>query len=353
MYFPNIGGLEKMVHSLATALLDQGHEILVLANAEKTDAFLIDKISVFTFPFVNALFTYQLLSIRDILQKVSQLFDDFKPDIVNIHGWFECFAFFQTRILEKRAIPVCLTIHGLLEQTHYQTENCLKVWHRSQAVNTVSSALSLELSHPFLQTIYNGLPLSQTPTKPLPKNRLLLIGRLTKEKCFEVAFHSFKRLLQRHFDLQLTLIGDGPEYEMLDQLRTSLSLPIEMLGFIPPDEIQHHIDRATLVLVPSSYESFSLVALEAALRARPVVASRVFGLKEVVEDQQTGILVEPQNPQQLALAVDTLLSDPTRMERMGKIAQERAFRLFNIETTTNQYLSMYEQASHLYHHSCS
>ncbi len=351
MYFPNIGGLEKMVHSLALALLRKGHEVLVISNSEKTETFSIDAIPIFTFPFIDALFKYRLLSIRQILKEISHLFHTFSPDVVNIHGWFECFSFYQTRILEKSSIPVCLTVHGLLEQKHYQTENCLKLWHRAQAVSAVSHAVVPSEPHPCIQTIYNGLPIPKTPLAPLPRNRLLLVGRLTEEKCFHIAFHAFKLLLNRYPDLQLTLIGDGPEYEALSKLKQSLNLSIDMPGFILPHAVQDFIDRSTLILIPSSYESFSLVALEAALRGRPVVASRVLGLKEVVEDQKTGLLVEPQNPEALATAIDTLLSHPLQMEQMGKNALQRASSLFSIETTANNYLSLYEQASHLHHHS--
>ena len=124
-----------------------------------------------------------------------------------------------------------------------------------------------------------------------------------------------------------------------------------MPGFISPHDVHDFFDRSTLVIIPSSYESFSLVALEAALRGRPVVASGVLGLKEVVEDGKTGLLVEPENPSALAAAIHTLLSNPLQMEQMGKAAFERASHLFNIETTTNNYLRMYERSANLCNHS--
>lgn len=351
LYFPNIGGLEKMVHLLACALRDKGHDILILSNANKKDTFEIDGISVVTFPFISALIKYKLPLVRQILREITDLINTFSPDLVNIHGWYESFSFYQIRILEKQSLPLCITLHGLLEQKHYQTENCLKLWHRAQAISTVSHALEKPAPHPFFQTIYNGLPLSQKPLQPLMKNRLLLIGRLTEEKCFHIAFRALELLLPDHPELKLTLIGDGPDYEMLHELKQSLNLPIEMLGFVHPHLVQDFIDKSTLVLVPSSYESFSLVALEAALRGRPVIASRVLGLKEVVADRETGILIEPQNVKELAKAIDTLLSSPVQMEQMGKAAFERASQLFTIENTVNHYLKMYEQATHLYHHS--
>lgn len=352
MYFPNIGGLEKVVHSLALSLLDKGHEVLVIANAETIATFSIEEIPVFTFPFINALFSYRLQLVGQILKQVSELVDSFSPDVINVHGWFECFSFYQVRILKKKSIPVSLTIHGLLEQKSYQTENCLELWQRAQSISTVSDAISPSLPHPCLQTIYNGLPLSKTPLQPLPKNRLLLIGRLTEEKCFHIAFYAFKLLRTQYFDLHLTLLGDGPDYETLFNLKESLHLPIDMPGFMLPHEIEGFIDQSSLVLIPSAYESFSMVALEAALRGRPVVASNVLGLKEVIDDQKTGLLVEPKDSTALAQAVSSLLLDPLRMEQMGQNAYDRASKLFNMENTVNNYLNMYEKASHFHRYSC-
>lgn len=340
-----------MVHNLAVSLRNQGHEIIVLTNANKSSRLVIDEISIYTFPFISSLFNYQLSHIGIILSEVNEIFNHFSPDIVNIHGWFEPFSFYQSRVIEKKNIPVCLTIHGLLEQDHYLTENCLKVWNRAQAINTVSHALPQLIPHPCFQVIYNGLPISKKTLCPLPKQRLLMVGRLTDEKCFHIAFYALKSLLLKYPNLELTLVGNGPNYQDLWTLKESLNLPVKMPGFVPLEEVQDYIDQSTLVLVPSSYESFSLVALEAAFRARPVIASRVFGLKEVIEDQKTGILVEPKNTKKLAKAIDNLLSDPLKMELLGKNAFIRASHLFTIENTTNNYLRMYDQAVDLYNYS--
>jgi glycosyltransferase involved in cell wall biosynthesis len=350
LYFPNIGGLEKMAHSLAVALQEREHEVVVVCNGEKKETFTIDSIPVFTFPFISALFSYRLPLIREILDSISELFSAFSFDVVNIHGWFECFCFYQNRVLAKQTIPVCLTIHGFLEQEHYQTENCQKIWHRAEAVNTVSEALLLPQPHPFTQTIYNGLPLSKVPLQPLAQNRLLLVGRLTEEKCYNIAFEALRLLLPQYPDLQMTLLGDGPDYEKLWNYKQSHNLPIEMPGFVSPSQVENYIDQSTMLLVPSSYESFSLAALEGALRGRPVVASRVLGLKEVIEEQKTGLLVEPHQPEALKNAIASLLSNPAKREEMGKAAFERARRLFTIDVAVTHYLRMYEQASHLCHH---
>jgi len=352
-YLPHIGGLEIMTHALAIQLKNIGHKVFVISNHSNSLEFeenSIEGIKIFTFPFVTALFDYNLPLIKKILQKIDQIFEDFSPDIVNIHGWFECFAFYQVHILQKKSLPLCLTIHGLLEQSHYHTNFCLKLWSRASSVSTVSQALisslaQIEMTHHSLQLIYNGLPLPLSPLQPISNPlHLVLIGRLSEEKCFDVAFYAIKMLIAKYPNLKVHLLGGGILYKDLFQLRNSLELEhvIEMTDFLPPDQIYNYIDQSSAVIIPSSYESFCLVALQAALRARPVVASNVYGLKEVVEHNKTGILVEPKNPKTLAEGIDQLLSNFAKMKQMGEEAYMRGKTLFTIQNTAKNYVEMYE-----------
>ena len=349
-YLPYIGGLEVMVHSLALQLKKQGHEVLVIANAEEYAEFFIEEIKVYTFPFIKALGVYNLILIKKTLDKIHEIFDSFLPDIVNVHGWFECFCFYQTRILSKKKIPLCITIHGLLEQKYYQTEACVKLWSMAGGINTVSNALIHSLkqqqcSHSSIRVIYNGLSPSSHPIAPLQchPSQLLMVGRLTEEKCFDVAFHALKILIKNRSDIKLRLVGGGFLYQDLLRLKEELGLDpwIEMTDYVPPYKVRQYIDEASLILVPSYYESFCLVALEAALRSRPVVASSVYGLKEVIEHEKTGLLIEPKNPLLLAETIEKLLSSPQKMVEMGDAARQRALELFSIETTAKNYLEMY------------
>lgn len=349
LYLPNIGGLEIMTHRLALQLRAEGHQVWVLSNSSTGyKDYTLEGISVSTFPFLDALSRYRLLEIKQIFKKLDAFFDTVSPDLIHVHGWFESFCFYQARVVEKRKLSLYLTIHGLLEQKHYRTEACQKLWSMADGVSIVSESLRAPLleqglSHPNLQVIYNALPFPSKPLQALPPQQLLMIGRLTEEKGFETAFHALKQLLPKYPHLKLRLIGDGVQFEQLHQLKKELKLDaqIRMEGFIHPDEIPSCIDAATLVLIPSTYESFSLTALQAAQRGRPVVASRVYGLKEVVEDGKTGLLVEPQNPVALADAIDRLLSHPDQIRAMGEAGFERANRLFNIEITTQKYIHMY------------
>jgi glycosyltransferase involved in cell wall biosynthesis len=351
-YYPHIGGIESFVYALALQLKKMGHQVIVISNDEKISKYAVEEIQVYTFPFERTLFLFELERIKEILKEVEEILAAFAPDVVNVHGWMEGFCFFQTRVVEKKNIPLCLTIHGLLEQQYYRTKGCMKLWSIARAVNTVSHALIETLeegkwSHPCLQVIYNGLPVPKEPVVPIPfqEPQLLMVGRLTDEKCFDIGFRALQRVRQKRPHLKMRLVGGGALDRDLRQLKQTLDLDsaIEMIHFVPHHEVDRFIDAASLVLIPSSYESFSLVALQSAMRERPVIASRVYGLKEVVVPDQTGWLIDPKSPSLLADAIDALLNDPAKMIAMGKAAWQRAVQLFSIERAAEDYLAMYEK----------
>lgn len=351
---PAIGGLEIMLHQLTTRLHAEGHEVIVVSNNPHNTEFkkcVVESVQTVLLPFARALHDRNLFLIKKIMQSLQEIVTEFKPDVIHFHGFLEILSFFQVRLLNQNAIPSCLTVHGLLEQTHYRTPFCLQLWSLVKAVSVVSLDLQRGLeeqgmTHVLLRVIYNGLSKVDSPCRPLSINPpvLLMIGRLTEEKCFDVAFHALKILVKKHSDIRLILVGGGHLFSELTQLkqRLALSAHIQMTDFVHPEKITCYIDQASLVLVPSSYESFSLVALQAAMRARPVVASAVHGLKEVVVDQETGRLIAPNHPVALAQTVDALLSDVHCLETMGKSAQQRAHQLFGIENCAQQYVKLFE-----------
>ncbi len=350
--FPHIGGMEVLLHTLALQLKARGHEVRVLSSNMESDDFKqfeIDDIPIFLFPFIRALTHLNLPVVKNILNETTLFINDFSPDIVNIHGWHELPAFFQVRALAKSNIPLLLTIHGTLEQDDYRTPSCLRLIGMAHAVSVVSKALkrdfySLEINSPPVQLIHNALITPKTPTKPvdIESQHIVMIGRLSVEKGFEIAFAAIKDLLPRYPRLRLTVVGDGPLINALTALRQQLGIEhaITMTGFVPHEEVFCYIDAAAFVLMPSSYESFGLVALETAMRGRAIIASNVVGLPEVVDHNKTGILIDPVNAETLQQAIDFLLQNPDKIREMGFAAKEKA-KLFCVENMADQYEKIY------------
>ena len=104
------------------------------------------------------------------------------------------------------------------------------------------------------------------------------------------------------------------------------------------------MNTATIVVMPSRWqEPFGLVALEAALMARPIVATRVGGLPEVVAHERTGFLVEPENSRALAEAITFLLEHPGTAKQMGHTARDRAQKEFNWQKHVDAFDALYRE----------
>jgi glycosyltransferase involved in cell wall biosynthesis len=134
--------------------------------------------------------------------------------------------------------------------------------------------------------------------------------------------------------------------EELDELinTNGLSGKVERLGQVGRDRLGTLYRAASVCVLPSYYESFGLAALEAMSFEVAVVATRVGGLPEVVDDGITGLLVKPGDASALAKALLALLTDPERRGRMGKLGRERAELLFSADRIFDMNLAIYQQA---------
>jgi glycosyltransferase involved in cell wall biosynthesis len=181
-----------------------------------------------------------------------------------------------------------------------------------------------------------------------PRGHLFAAGRLHNQKGFDLVIDALTRLTARHPNLCLHIAGTGQEEAALRRQarRLGVAARLRFLGMLTQDEMQREISAASVVVVPSrTIEGFSLVALEAAHLGRPVVATQVGGLPETVEDGLTGVLVPPDDADQLATAIGGLLADHTRAIDMGEQARRRATR-FDVAWCVAAYADVYRTLGH-------
>ncbi|MGD2069081.1 MAG: glycosyltransferase family 4 protein [Gemmatimonadota bacterium] len=356
-FLPSIGGVQVLAGQLLPALRDRGFDFAVMASRDFTDLperSEWDGIPVHRFPFREALTEGDPGLLLETLKRVEALKRSFRPHLVHVN-LTDPSVFFHLRTTGDDPPPFLLTTRVAMTQASAGPDTVLgRAVRSADRVTTISRALRdglVDLVPALADTcevIYNGLklpPLAPTPP-PLEPPRLLCLGRLAPEKGFDLALDALDRLAPGHPDLHMTVAGEGPASGALRARASALGVAerVTFSGWVQPEGVPSLVARSTLVLVPSRWrEGFGLVALQAHQMGRPVVASRVGGLAEVVEDGTTGLLVEKDDPAALAEAVRTLLADPVRLRAMGRRARERAVGAFGFERHVAAYERIYQE----------
>jgi len=166
-----------------------------------------------------------------------------------------------------------------------------------------------------------GYPLPrEEDIPPYPHaNRILCIARIAPEKGHEILLDALALLRQRGLDFHCTLIGDGPLAGHIRDRIVALDLQdhVTMTGALPPSDVYDHVGQADILVLASYGEGIPVALMEALAQRRPVVATAVGGIPELVRDGMEGRLVAPGDAAALADAVAALLDDPETAARMG------------------------------------
>jgi glycosyltransferase involved in cell wall biosynthesis len=168
---------------------------------------------------------------------------------------------------------------------------------------------------------------------------LLAVCRLEPQKGLDTAVRALPDIRSRHPTAELVVLGEGPQRSELEHLANELQVPVHLLGRVP--DVAAWLRRADLLVHPARWEGFGLALLEAMLSSKPVVATNVSSIPEIVADEETGLLVAPDDPTALAAAVARVLDEP---DDYGELGRERAQSLFSVARMTDRTLALYENA---------
>jgi glycosyltransferase involved in cell wall biosynthesis len=177
----------------------------------------------------------------------------------------------------------------------------------------------------------------------LPQNSIIVgsAGRLTRQKGYENLLQALPGLIARCPNLLCIIAGDGESMSALREKTAALNISghVRFLGW--QKNISPVLDALDIFVLPSLWEPFGLVLVEAMAHGKPVVATAVNAIPEIVENGRTGILVEPGNTQALADALAVLAQDPQRAVAMGMSGRMRAEARFSRTQTTGKIESLY------------
>lgn len=375
-----VGGLGRHVHHLATALADAGHEVVVLSRRPSgtdpsthpsTDE-MAEGVRVVAaaqdpheFDFGTDMMAWTLAMghamIRAGLAIKTERGRPWRPDVVHAHDWLVAHP--AIALAEFFDVPLISTIHATEAGRHSgwvagrisRQVHAVESWlvHESDSLITCSASMSDELTELFgpglaeTRVIRNGIDCARWPfATRKPRSgpaQLLYLGRLEYEKGIHDAIAALPRIRRTHPGTTLTIAGEGTQLNWLvGQARKHKVLKAtSFVGHMNHDELVNLLHTADAAVLPSHYEPFGIVALEAAATGIPLVTSNVGGLGEAVIDGQTGLSYPPRDVAAMATAVRKVLDDPEAAQRRAIAARERLTSEFEWHSIAGETAQVY------------
>ena len=279
---------------------------------------------------------------------------EFKPDVVHAHWWFPN-GLVGTWLSRMSNRPLVTTLHGtdvrLARSVAFSRPAFRHVLQRSVAVTAVSKWLANEAEqivstvHPIVAPMPVATELFGPPTNGArPKNRLLFVGRLNKQKGVDVLLHALANLPDT--SVTLDIVGAGDDRESLRALAGGLGVAdrVRWHDAVAQPRLADFYRSASALIVPSVDEGLGLVAVEAQLCETPVIAFKSGGLTDIVQHGRTGILVSELDALGLAAAIVALFALPDRGASLAAAARMHALATFAPESVARRYADIYKSA---------
>jgi len=338
------GGIAAQVAGLSASLAAAGHEVVVLTIADRPaelSARPPDGVRV-----LRALVDLPWLPPAEVVTRVASAnhgvtklgarfagdLAGWEPDVVHGHDWQLGWA--ADSLAARYGVPFVLTMHGTERVRHggqlplgHPTDiNSIEWWLAFQAqrliaptrfvVEQLITGFELDLDH--VVHIPNGIdpslwrPAGRSSTAEGPRAPLVVSwGRVQYEKGFQVLSRAMHELRSRVPDIRSVIAGRG---SYLPELQTQIDVEgvsdiVELPGFLDDADLRSLVHRCGCVVIPSLYEPFGIVALEALAAGAPLIVARTGGLAELVAGTHAGVTFEPGNPDDLADAIEQVLSN--------------------------------------------
>jgi glycogen synthase len=377
-----VGGLGRHVHALAEAMAAAGHELTVLTRHPGLAEVAYDEVAggvrvvrVAEDP-TQPSFTDDLLAWTTALNQALTraglaVCADRSFDVVHAHDWLVAHG--ATTLAQHLGVPLVATLHATEAGRHQgwlpgpvnRTIHSVEWWLTSEArrVVTCSAYMRWEVTRLFdlpagkVDVVPNGVdaPRWQVGTDRVTAARrrwavdgplVAYCGRLVHEKGVQDLLAAVPRLRRRHPGLRVIVAGTGPaETELRDRARAlRLGRSVVFAGFVPDADLAALVAAADCAVVPSRYEPFGMVALEAGAAGTPVVAADVGGLAEVVADGRLGLLFPAGDPAALAGAVSRLLADPELGRRLVRAGQAALAAEYGWDRVAERTVETYRRA---------
>lgn len=339
---PQLGGLEIAVSNIAKELVKAGNRVTLIAGNSSIRCLKEIEpsgITVYQIPFflprvvtvagrqrmIHSIYKsiFSPLIAPKSFFKFLNILKSTKPDIVNVHYIAEnaAFCLLAKNFLDFKFI---VNLHGNdidrnAERSIFSQLVTKKTLAAADRVLSNSSDI-LRKAEKIQPTIKNksvvagnGIYLEEFESPPKyyhPRRYILSIANFVHKKGQDILIHAFRILHQKYPNNDLLLAGDGPELKKCIDLAEKLGLSdsIKFLGKVGRSRIPSLLAGCEVFVLTSRKEAFGIVILEALASKKPVVATRVGGVPEIIKHMENGILVEPESPKELASAIQLVIT---------------------------------------------
>lgn len=375
-YFPNVGGAEMATFHLASEFKKNGHQVIVVTEGEhyfkKSIKFplhdVLDGIGVYRCDFVYPHFfsglkptIHFLLCFPITCFRLAVIMLCFRPEVINIQfPWKQAFYCLLVKPLVHCALVV--TAQGVRDVDDLPGQPKTRLWQflrrlvlkqadvlTANSQDLLSKALRI---YPKAKGAYcvipNGVSLDDfydQDTKLRERAYVLAIGRLHRDKGFDILIHAFSGLASRWPSLDLMIAGDGQEKNALQALIEDLKMQqrIRLVGTVLGEEKRRLFQDSEFVVQPSRLEPFGITVVEAMASGKAIVASRVGGIPEFVEDGRNGFLVPPEDPGVLGATIENLLQSPEKRKQMEINNRRLAKNQYSWKVIAKQYEATFQK----------
>lgn len=367
-----IGGLGRAVTSIAkwlsrevkTCVLSIGMPGRVVDEAGPPTVLRVDPFLLRTTGLVSWVYAFNaLMVLKALALRV-------KPHLIHAHDWLSAPAAVALKHLLK--VPLIAAIHATeygrsrgtmttpmqLQINYWEWRLVYEAWRVfvcSEAMKwEARAAFSLPLDK--VAVLPNGIDLEEFDEHaPQPEERgryalpweriVFFAGRHVHDKGVDALLEAARILLSRRADVKFVIASDGPMRMHLEWLKRSYGLgdKVFLTGRLPDDALYRAMKLADVVVMPSRYEPFGIVALEAMAAAKPVVATRVGGLAEVVVDGEVGVHVPPDDPFALADAIEYLVTHLEVAREMGARSRQRVEEHYRWDKVIRYMVQVYQR----------
>ena len=358
-FLPQIGGIEVGVHELSNELVGLGCHTTVFAPRYKRD-----NDTGGSYRLVRYMHPLRGLFVEAVLSaQLDWVVRRERPDVIHAQPAYLA-GVLAVATARRHRIPCMITTHGADVQMDAASGYGLRLDTRigekiarglagADLVTTVSRAMvhdTVEAGAPpdRVRVVPNGVRVtdyaSDPGPSPHPKPYIFALGRFVPKKGFDVLIQAFGQVATR-YPGDLVIAGTGPERSRYETLISSLDLGgrVHVLGPVLGPEKLAYLSRCDVFACPSRFEPFGIVNLEAMAAGKPIVASAVDGIVDLIEHEESGLLVPPDAPTELAQALLRALTEEGLGERLSASARQRA-RAYDWEAVARRYLDAYAEA---------